>query len=273
MPLNPGHYEKYRYLSCYTDYYTLCPYVVVKMQIARLKTTVGKQYNELMDPGNETSSQSTRCIRPLLSALTLDWIPVAFKLYQDILQLFKHGSHEGLYEVLEYDAVLDLIDPKGERALFKKRLLVKFLQDNVIAYQDHAWGDGQVLLDYHCSPGTVVDRYQDGDRWNVLISLRETKSAGDMERLNIQRKLERSFTKKEEWWQIEMQNQTKWLKFSILFPGDRRCQRAILCEKTRNRTTILNPQHFADLPDGRQVLTWESKAPKRFETYTIKWRW
>lgn len=227
----------------------------------------------MMDPESEAISQSTLSASPVLSALLLDWIRVASKLYQNIVQLLKHRAHEGLYEVLEFDAVLDLVDAKGGKAFFKKRLRVKFLQDNVIAFQDHAWGDGQVLRDYHCSPGTVVDHYQLGDRWNVLISPRETKSAGDTENFYIQRKLKGSFTKKEERWQIEMQNQTNWLKFSILFPKDRRRQRPILFEKTRNRTTVLDSQHIADLPDGRQVLTWESKTPKRFEAYTIKWKW
>ena len=35
--------------------------------------------------------------------------------------------------------------------------------------------------EYKCLPGVEVDRYQEGDRWNILISLRETKSSGDIE--------------------------------------------------------------------------------------------
>jgi hypothetical protein len=70
-----------------------------------------------------------------------------------------------------------------------------------------------------------------------------------------------------------MQHETRWLKLSIIFPKRRPCQRAVLFEKTRNRVTVLNSESLANLPDGRQVLTWEKTRPKRFETYTIKWCW
>ena len=203
---------------------------------------------------------------------SLDWLSIAFEFYRGVQQFLKK-RHEGIYEMLEFEEVLELGDPKGETAFYKKRQRVRFLQDNVIAFQDFAWGDGEVLVDYECSPGIAVDRYRNGDRWNVLISLREIKNSGDIEDFYIQRRIKRGFTKKEEWWQIEMQHQTKWLRHSIIFPKKRHCKRAILLEKTRNRTTVFNSGDLDDLPDGRQILTWENKKPKRFETYTIKWKW
>jgi hypothetical protein len=51
----------------------------------------------------------------------------------------------------------------------------------VIAFEDYAWGDGDVLAEYKCSPGFEADRYLEGDRWNILISLRETKHRGDVQ--------------------------------------------------------------------------------------------
>jgi hypothetical protein len=210
---------------------------------------------------------------PPSSILSLNWISLAIELYRGLEQFLKGPRHEGIYEILEYDCTLELIDPKGDLALLKKRQRVRFLQDNVIAFQDLVWGEGRVLVDYDCSPGTPVDRYQNGDRWNVLISLRETKSSGDIEEFFIQRRIKRGFTQKEEWWQTEMQHQTRWLRHCIIFPKKRRCQRAVLVEKTKNRTTVFSAEHFADLPDGRQILTWENKKPRRFETYTIQWRW
>jgi hypothetical protein len=177
-----------------------------------------------------------------------------------------------MYEILEYDSTLELVDPKGETAIFKRRERVKFLQDNVIAFQDRAWGDGEIFADYKCSPGTEVDRYQEGDRWNVLISLRETKSAGDIEDFYIERTVRAGFTEDEEWRQTEIRHRTRRLKLSIIFPGKRRCRRAVLMERNLNRTTVLDPRYFTDLPDDRQVLTWEIKKPRRFEIYTIKWK-
>lgn len=202
-----------------------------------------------------------------------DWIPLALDLYQGLRQLAGHFSRDGLYEILEYDSILELLDPQGEWAVFKKRLRVKFLQDDVAAFQDYAWGDGHVLVGYHCSPGVIADQYLEGGRWNVLISLREPKGSGDIEEFYIERRLRHNFAATQAWWQLSPQHLTRWAKVSIIFPSARRCQKAVLIKPDRNQTALLTDQHFADLPGGRQVLTWESKETKPFETYTLQWRW
>jgi hypothetical protein len=86
-----------------------------------------------------------------------------------------------LYEVLEYESTLELKDREGRKATFKKREKVRYLQDNVIAYQDQAWGDGEILLNYRCTPGAPVDRYRSGYKTTILISRREVKDKGDVD--------------------------------------------------------------------------------------------
>jgi hypothetical protein len=107
------------------------------------------------------------------------------------------------------------LDRKGERARFHKRQRVKFLQDNILAFQDYAWGEGDIFATYRCSPGMVVDRYQEGDRWNILISLRATKGRGDIEEFTIEREVTGGFTQAEEWRQVEIRHRTRrlsWLR-------------------------------------------------------------
>lgn len=202
----------------------------------------------------------------------LNLIPMALELYKDVRALLRRSFQSGLFEILEYDSTLELLDPQGERAIFKKRLRVKFLQDNVIAFQDYVWGDGKPLLSYRCSPGIIVDRYREGSRWNVLISLRETKATGDVEEFHIERRLRGSFAAREAWWETSLQQSTHRVKVSVVFPKKTRCKSAVLIERNRNRTTPLDA-NLVRLPDGRQILTWESDTFRRFETYTIKWDW
>jgi hypothetical protein len=135
------------------------------------------------------------------------------------------------------------------------------------------WGEGEQLAEYSCSPRIEVDHYREGDRWNILISLRETKQRGDTAEFYLQRKVLRGFMQAQEWWQIEMQHPTDWLRMSLIFPMRRHCQRAVLVERKHNRSLVLGPEHFVNLPDGRQLLTWETQNPPRFETYTLKWNW
>lgn len=201
------------------------------------------------------------------------WIPSALQLYRDVRGVVKRAFQSGLFEILEYDSTLELLDSEGERAHFKKRLRVKFLQDNVIAFQDYIWGDGKPLLNYRCSPGVIVDRYREGGRWNVLISLRETRATGDVEEFRIERTLQGSFATPEAWWwETSLQQKTHRLKVSIVFPKKRHAKRVVLVERNRNRTTPLDV-NLKGLPDGRQILTWESLKFGRFETYTLKWDW
>lgn len=178
-----------------------------------------------------------------------------------------------MYEILDYDSTLDLVDPKGETAIFKKRQRVKFLQNNIIAFQDYAWGEGKIFADYRCTPGTEVDRYQEGDRWNVLISLRESKSASDITDFYIERTVKHGFTKDEEWWQVEIRHPTKQFKLAIIFPQQRHCQKAVLLQRSQHQAISLGRTHFIDLPDGRQMLTWEAHQINNLEIYTIKWNW
>ena len=212
-------------------------------------------------------------LRILLPLVASDWVSMVLEGWRFIRKLLSRRAQEGMYEILDYDSVLELQDPRGKVAVFKKRQKVRFLQDNVIAYQDYAWGDGNILADYKCSPGVPVDQYQDGFRYNILISLRETKNRGDVADFNIERTVTGGFTKPNEWRQVIVEHRTKRLRIAVIFPKKRVCQRATLTERNINRTTVLGEDYFSFLPDGRQMLSWETTKPRLFELYTIKWRW
>ena len=103
-----------------------------------------------------------------------------------------------------------------------------------------------------------VDQYQEGDRWNIVISLRETKNMGDIEEFHIQRTEKNTFTQSEEWLQTEIRRHTHRLTMNVIFPGKRPCRRAVLLQRRANRVTVLGPEHFHQLPDGRRLVTWET---------------
>lgn len=78
----------------------------------------------------------------------------------------------GPYEILEYDSVLELLGPRCKSVIIKKRLRVKFLQDNITGFRNYARDDAQVLLDYHCLPGIIVDEYREGGRNRRIVKNR-----------------------------------------------------------------------------------------------------
>lgn len=223
-----------------------------------------------MQPSPSTTDS---LLRRLPAYLSQDWLTIGLDIYHAMRHLWAQRP-TGMYEILEFDSTLELLDPQGENAVFRKHQRVKFLQDNIIAFQDYAWGEGSdIFATYRCKPGVVVDRYQEGDRWNILISLRGTKQRGDIEDFYIERKVVKGFIKKEEWYQVEIRNPTQRLRMSVIFPKSRRCQRAQLIKRSRHRTEELGPEHLHDLADGRRMLHWEVAEIRHLEVYTIKWWW
>ena len=207
----------------------------------------------------------------LLEYFTPDYVRGLLALYVDLKEFFR--PDRGVYEILKYDAAFTIFDAQGKRAVLNKEQKVRFLQENVIAFQDYSWGDGEHFKRYRCTPGKVVDRYREGDRFNILVSLRETKAKGDIETFYIEHHMLDAFTKDEEWCQVEIRHRTRHLKLSVTFPKDRHCISAQLLERSQHKATPLDLEHFAVLPDGRQLVTWKTKNVKTFEIFTLKWHW
>ena len=118
-----------------------------------------------------------------------------------------------------------------------------------------------------------MDFYEDGSRHNVLISLRKTMNRGDVLNLRIRRLIRKGLLKPPWWLETEIDHLMKHLRLSIIFPKERLCQEASITRKSTQRTMPLGAQHFRFLRDGRQQLTWETKAPRLQDLYTIKWVW
>jgi hypothetical protein len=216
-------------------------------------------------------------LSPLITLLTEGKLTLVLKNLLDSLtlveQLRDRLTYHGMYEILDYDSTLTIKDPEGKHAHLERRERIKLLQDNVVAIHDHAWGDGELFAKYQCRPGTPVDFYQDGSKWNVLISLRETKNRGDEFDLRVEREIKDGLTRETEWLETEIDHLMRRLRLSIIFPKARRCRRAVLVRRTTSQTLPLGEEHFTFLGDGRQKLTWETQRPKLHDRYTIKWDW
>lgn len=178
-----------------------------------------------------------------------------------------------LYQVNSLDIGLEIRAADGSKAIYTKRSRIKFLQDNIIAYQDQAFGDGDQFADYEVSPGKAVDRYRDGAIWRVLISLRETKSRGQVEEINIKRTIKNAYYEDTCYLQTNIDHPTQSMTMSVIFPPDRLPRRVLCVQKNAKRTKELAPEHIVDLADKRQKVTWQVERPRLFERYLLQWEW
>ncbi len=100
-------------------------------------------------------------LTPLISLLI-----ASFELFGNAIKFgskVKRGfSNEGIYKVLDYQSTLEIFDSLGKNAIFKKKMVIKYLQDNVNTFTDFGWSDGKGLLKYQVSPGQPVDQYKSG---------------------------------------------------------------------------------------------------------------
>lgn len=211
--------------------------------------------------------------RLLVPLLTSDWVALLGLAWRIGRQIISRKAHEGMYEVLDYESRLELLDPGGQLAILTKHQQVRFLQDGILAYNDKAWGDGEIFADYQCSPGMAVDRYREGHRWYILISLRKTMNRGDSETFHIQRTIRDGFTKRVEDFQTEIDHTTRQVSLTLVFPRQRPPRQVFLIEQNTTHTIALGPEHRQVLPDGRHQIAWSTDKPRLFEAYILHWEW
>lgn len=220
--------------------------------------------------GSSLSSQTVFLLIRVLIRYRLLLLDILLKLLEraPILRLLP-----GMYEVLDFDASLELMNTNGSLAVYSKKQRVRFLQNNIIAYQDTAWGDGKIFANYDCAPGIPVDRYREGHRYNVLISLRESKSRGDVENFHIVREIKDGFTQRVEEFQAEIDHRTRELRLQVIFPKRRLPQKVILIQQKLQQSINLGAENSMEFPDGRVAFFWEAQSPRLFEAYIIRWYW
>ncbi|MEO1163708.1 MAG: hypothetical protein AAFV98_08000 [Chloroflexota bacterium] len=215
-------------------------------------------------------SQIVSIFLKLVAKDPLSVVDFAFDILQRI-PLF--NKLPGMYEVIDYEVTLHIRDKKGATAVYTKQQHIRFLQDNIIAFQDKAWGDGEIFADYKCSPGVEVDRYRDGHRYNILISLRETKHRDDELTFHVERTIKNGFTATEEAFQTDIDHRTRKMTLNVVFPVTRLPTSVKVVEQNTGRSQALTGKHRQILPDGTHKYTWKMVNPRLYESYIIDWVW
>jgi len=176
------------------------------------------------------------------------------------------------YEYLEWEAVWEIKDPGGKRVEYIRNATVRFLQPNVSVITDRIGGDGEVIHDYRCSLGVPADVFDYGSSKKVVISLRENKKRGAVERFTIERTILNGFTKAEEWIEEEPIYFVKEYALRVIFPKERPCRRAVITRKQPYYTEELTEKNFRRLEDGRQEIRVRFKNVRR-DRVMLRWWW
>ena len=209
----------------------------------------------------------------LTIALDFPWFELLGRIWRIGRKIIRGFSREGVYEVLDYECRLEIKDKDGKVATVQKREKIRYLQDYITSIQDQAWGDGEILLNYRCSPGLPVDEYRLGHKTYKLISLRELRSKGDIDEFSIEWKMRNGFLKSTGFWGTDINHRTKKITIKIVFPKGRQRLRASIFESNLQRTQILGEDAKRKLSDGRAMVIWENTSPRLYENYILRWEW
>ena len=208
-----------------------------------------------------------------VSGAGFPWLDISAEIWRRCRRLWQRLTDVGIYEVLSHEATLEIKDSKGHKAHLHKRQQVRYLQNNVIAYRDQAWGDGDALLNYCCSPGIEVDRYKPAHTTYIVISLRETKQRGDIDEYDIQWDAKDAFTRSREAWVTEISHRTTQIKLQIIFPTGRPPHNIKMTERYRNRVHEIDRANYQQMADGRWLISWQMQHPRINERFLFEWDW
>jgi len=220
-------------------------------------------------------NQDNSSLRESLIAILFDlpWFELIGNLWKIGRQIARGLASEGVYEVIEYECTLELKDKDGKHATIHKRKKIRYLQDYITTYLDEAWGSGEILLDYQCSPGIPVDEYHLGHKTYKLISLREFRSKGDIDEFNIVWDMRDGFLLPTGFWGTAINQRMKKLTVKIIFPKDRPPLHLAITESSLKRTHALGNDLQQRLPDGRPTVIWQNETPRLYEDYILSWEW
>ncbi len=198
--------------------------------------------------------------------------PHVYALIQSSPRLRKMLQPGGLltspYEVLDYDAMLTLHDPKGMYATFARRQCVRFLQDGVAGILDHVWGDGVVLTSYHNNAGKLADCFRDGKRHHWVIALKRAMGKGETLAFEVERMAMAQFLKEDGWVETAIDHPVQALRRKVVFPRERPCLGATLSHEGKTVALAVHTE-----TSGRTWVGFHLERPQPDASYLVRWRW
>jgi len=174
------------------------------------------------------------------------------------------------YEVLEYDARIELLGIDGRSARYTRMERVRFLKDTSTVY-DHGWGNGIAFAEHDVSHGKFTDKKLIGSRLRSAVRLPELQRKGDELAFTFERLLQNGFEAPSEWWlEAELYHPTRHITLTVLFPSSRPVRSARVVTLENPGGTVLR---LGRTPDGRQSISYQEENPRVGQRFTVLWDW
>lgn len=175
------------------------------------------------------------------------------------------------YEVLNYEAVVELLDTEGHEAAYTRHERIRFLQDDVSILDDYGWGNGIAFAGHEVYPGEFVKREMAGSRLRSTVRLPQRYSEGDELTFSVERTIRNGFVSPSECWlEAELYHEVRRVLLRVILPAGRPIRAARLVLPGLAGSEELE---VVRLPDGRHSISYEDKDPAQGRRYTLLWQW
>ena len=188
-----------------------------------------------------------------------------------LLQGRKPAAPPRAYETLWLDLVLDLKDPRGERAVLTRRQRVRFLTADAGFLRELFWGEGRLLARYRAQGAHRVAVHAEGSRGAVLLEPDHRAAAGDRLTVTSRRTIRGGFRRPQEYFEVFLERPTGALRLTILFPTSRPPRAARLVLAVGEQVLRSVPTRYG--PGGRPLLRCRVRNPVTAVTYSLRWDW
>ena len=163
------------------------------------------------------------------------------------------------YETLKYSGRLEILDPTGRVALFKRHQRVRFLEDNVGVLYDRVWGLGVLFATYVVRDARILEPIRTPKGYVVPLALSRPFRKGETFDLVTQRKIVGAFVK-ESYWDSAMHAPTDLLEMTVV--SARRLSRPEI---------IAPPRGDFDATASSNVVKMRVRGPALYDTYKLSW--
>jgi len=175
------------------------------------------------------------------------------------------------YEVLSYEAVVELLDVEGREAAYSRHERIRFLRDDVSIVDDYGWGNGIAFAGHEIYPGEFVKRELVGSRLRSTVRLPHHYSQGDEITFSVDRTIRNGFVSPSECWlEAELYHPAKHVSLKVILPRGRPVKAARLVLPGLPGSERLDVTRLAD---GRQSISYEDEDPVQGRRYTLLWNW
>jgi hypothetical protein len=168
------------------------------------------------------------------------------------------------YENLSYKAELEIRDPAGRIAVFRRSQRVRVLSDGLPFYVDRMWGDGVIMDSYVVTGALLHDAVRLRNGLGVFLKFPRWLHRGDVFEFSTSRRIVGVFTDEHSYWDLAMGAPTRLLTLKVSAPPGLVVRKPEVSAPRISGITAIERPHGVDL----QVRDVQLDAP-----YRIEWDW